>query len=297
MFFPNKKQKWLTIWLFLLPSLIGLVVFCLVAMVASAEYSFLDYDVLLPLSEAKFIGFDNYKRLFQEGELASTLLHNLQYLVLYIPLIMLTSLSMGLILNRSFKGRGIIRIIFYTPVLTSWVAAAVVWKWILSGKFGFINQALAVIGIQAPAWLSDPTWAMVGIVIVAVWKDTGYYALFFLAALKGIDTTYYEAANIDGAKWHQKLFGITLPLISPTIFLLFVYNIIAGFQVFDSVQIMTGGGPVGSTTVMMERVYKYGFRSYQMGYAAAWSWVLFGIIFVATIIQFILQKRWVNYDT
>jgi multiple sugar transport system permease protein len=266
-------------------------------MVASAGYSFLDYDILKPLTETKFIGLDNYKRLFQEGELLTTLWHNIQYLIMYIPLIMVTSFVMGLILNKSFKGYGIVRIIFYTPVITSWVAAAVVWKWILSGKFGFINQALAVIGIQAPTWLSDPSWAMVGIVLVAVWKDTGYYALFFLAALKGIDSTYYEAANIDGAKWYQRLFNITLPLISPTIFLLFVYNIIAGFQVFDSVQIMTGGGPVGSTSVMMERIYKYGFRSYQMGYAAAWSWVLFGLIFLATIVQFILQKRWVNYDT
>lgn len=277
--------------------MIGLIVFCIVPMVASAIYSFLDYDVLLPLSDVKLIGLDNYKRLFREGELITTLWHNLQYLIMYIPLIMLTSLSMGMLLSKKFKCHGIIRIIFYTPVITSWVAAAVVWKWILSGKFGFINQALAVIGIQAPAWLSDPSWAMVGIVMVAVWKDTGYYALFFLAAIKGIDPTYYEAANIDGAKWHQRLFRITLPLISPTIFLLFVYNVIAGFQVFDSVQIMTTGGPAGSTTVMMERVYKYGFKMYQMGYAASWSWILFAIILLATIIQFTLQRKWVNYDS
>ncbi|MGB4658705.1 MAG: sugar ABC transporter permease, partial [Mobilitalea sp.] len=221
----------------------------------------------------------------------------IQYLLMYIPVIMLTSLGMGLLLSKSFKGHSIIRIIFYTPVITSWVAASVVWKWILSGKFGFINQAFAVVGIQAPAWLSDPSWAMVGIVIVAIWKDTGYYALFFLAAIKGIDFTYYEAANIDGARWYQKLFRITLPMISPTIFLLFVYNVIAGFQVFDSVQIMTTGGPAGATTVMMERVYKYGFKMYQMGYAAAWSWVLFIIILIVTIIQFTLQRKWVNYDS
>jgi len=296
-YFPNKKQKLISICIFLLPSMLGLLVFCLVPMVASAIYSFLEYDVLLPLSQVKFVGLDNYRRLFGEGELVTTLWHNIKYLIMYIPVIMFSSLAMGVLLNQDFKGRRLVQIIFYTPVITSWVAAAVVWRWILSGKFGFINQAFAVIGINAPAWLSDPAWAMVGIVMVAVWKDTGYYALFFLAALKGINSTYYEAANIDGAKWHHKLFKITLPLISPTIFLLFVYNIIAGFQVFDSVQIMTGGGPAGSTTVMMERVYKYGFKMYQMGYAAAWSWVLFAIILVATIIQFILQKRWVNYDS
>ncbi|MDK2807502.1 MAG: multiple sugar transport system permease protein [Clostridiales bacterium] len=296
MYFPNKRQKRIAVAGFLLPSMVGLLVFCLLPMIASAVYSLLSYDVLRPLSEATLVGLGNYKTLFSEGELFTTLWHNLQYLLMYIPVIMVTSLTMGILLNQDFRGRRLVQIIFYTPVITSWVAAAVVWRWILSGKFGFINQWLAVVGIDAPAWLSDPAWAMVGIVIVAVWKDTGYYALFFLAALKGIDPTYYEAAQMDGAKWYQKLFRITLPLISPTIFLLFVYNVIAGFQVFDSVQIMTGGGPAGATTVMMERVYKYGFKMYQMGYAAAWSWVLFAIIFVATILQFILQKRWVNYD-
>ena len=296
MYFPSKRQKVIAICAFLLPSMIGLIVFCLIPMIASFVYSFLDYDVLLPLSQVKFIGLDNYKRLFQEGELYRTLWHNVQYLIMYIPVIMITSLAEAILLNKSFKGHRIVQIIFYTPVITSWVAAAVVWGWILSGKYGFINQALAVIGIQAPAWLSNSSWAMVGIVMVAIWKDTGYYALFFLAALKGINPTYYEAASIDGAKGYQKLFKITLPLISPTIFLLFVYNVIAGFQVFDSIQIMTGGGPAGSTTVMMERVYKYGFKMYQMGYASSWSWVLFVIILVATVIQFILQKRWVNYD-
>jgi multiple sugar transport system permease protein len=256
----------------------------------------MEYDVLLPLSDAKLIGIDNYQKIFSEGEIWGVLWHNVQYLLLYVPTIMVTSLIMGILLNKKFTGRTVIRIIFYTPVITSWVAASVVWKWILSGKYGFINQGLEVFGITGPSWISNPSWAMVGIVIVAVWKDTGYYALFFLASLKSIDATYYEAADIDGAKWYQKLFKITLPMISPTIFLILVYNVIAGFQVFDSVQIMTGGGPAGATTVMMERVYRYGFRMYQMGYAATWSWILFIIILIFTIIQFRFQRKWVNYD-
>lgn len=265
-------------------------------MIASFLYSLLDYDVLLPLSEIKFVKFDNYKTLFAEGEIWKALWHNAQYLIMYVPVIMVTSIVMAILLNKDFKGRTIYRIIFYTPVITSWVAASVVWRWILSGKFGFINQGLAVFGITGPSWLSNPSWAMAGIVIVAIWKDTGYYALFFLAALKSLDHTYYEAADIDGAKWHQKLFKITLPLISPTIFLILVYNVIAGFQVFDSVQIMTQGGPAAATTVMMERIYRYGFDMYRLGYAATWSWILFAIILVFTLIQFRLQRKWVNYD-
>lgn len=296
MYIPNKRIKRLIILVFLLPSLVGLFVFCLLPMIASIFYSMLEYDVLLPLSEVKFVGIENYSKLFSEGEIWKALWHNLQYLLMYVPAIMVTSMIIAVLLNKDFKGRNLYRIIFYTPVITSWVAAAVVWRWILSGKFGYINQALAIFGITGPSWISNPDWAMAAIVIVAIWKDSGYYALFFLAALKSLDRTYYEAAEIDGAKWFQRLFKITLPLISPTIFLILTYNIIAGFQVFDSVQIMTEGGPAGSTQVMVERIYNYGFRMYKMGYAATWSWVLFAIILVATVIQFKLQRKWVNYD-
>lgn len=296
MYIPNKRAKAIIIIMFLLPSLIGLIVFCLLPMIASFLYSFMDYDILKPLSEAKFVGLDNYKTLFTEGEIWKVLWHNLQYLLMYVPAIMVTSMIIAILLNNNFKGRNVYRIIFYTPVITSWVAAAVVWKWILSGKFGYFNQGLALLGITGPGWLNNPHWAMAGIVIVAIWKDTGYYALFFLAALKSLDKTYYEAAEIDGAKWYQKLLKITLPLISPTIFLILTYNIIAGFQVFDSVQIMTEGGPAASTTVMVERIYNYGFHAYRMSYASTWSWVLFAIILVTTLIQFKFQRKWVNYD-
>lgn len=296
MHFANKYEKRKIIVLFLLPSMIGLIVFCYAPMIASFVYSFLDYDVLTPISEAPFIGLDNYIKLVTSGELWTVLGHTFLYLILYIPAIMLLSIGEAILINRSFKGNKLLRIIFYTPVITSWVAAAVVWRWVLSGKFSFVNQWLASIGIDAPAWLSNPKWAMFAIVIAALWKDTGFYALIVLAGLKGIDPNYYEAASIDGAKWYQKLFKITLPLLSPTIFLLLVYNIIGGLQVFDSVQIMTGGGPSGATTVMMERIYNYAFSMYKMGYATAWSWILFLIILIFTLVQFKMQKKWVNYD-
>ena len=208
----------------------------------------------------------------------------------------MTSVSQALILNQNFRGRGIFRAIFYTPVITSWVAAAVVWTWVLSGKYGLLNQMLQAIGIQGPAWLNSPSWAMPGVVLAAVWKDTGYYALMVLAALKSIDPGYYEAASIDGAGPFRRFLSITLPLLTPTLFLLIVINVIYGFQVFDSVLIMTGGGPGGATTVFLERIYKYAFKQYKMGMASAYSWILFAIIFVLTMIQMAMQKKWVNYD-
>jgi len=159
-----------------------------------------------------------------------------------------------------------------------------------------LNQILSTIGIEGPAWLSSQSWAMPGIVMTAVWKDAGYYALMVLAALKSIDTSYYEAAAIDGAGPVRRFFGITLPLLSPTLFLLVVINVIYGLQVFEAVLIMTDGGPGGATTVFLERIYKYAFNQYKMGMASAYSWILFLFILAFTVLQFKLQKKWVNYD-
>ena len=263
-------------------------------MISSLVYSFMDYDLLA--GNMKFIGFRNFERILTGTEFPKVLGHTLTYLGLYLPLILLTSVVEALILNHDFKGRGFFRAVFYTPVITSWVAAAVVWTWVLSGKYGLLNQLLETIGITGPAWLNSPDWAMPGVVLAAVWKDTGYYALMVLAALKSIDPAYYEAASIDGAGTFRKFRSITLPLLSPTLFLLIVINVIYGLQVFDSVLIMTNGGPGGATSVFLERIYKYAFKQYKMGMASAYSWILFIMIFVLTMVQFALQKKWVNYD-
>ncbi len=294
MYLPKSSGRRTATAVFLLPSLIGLVVFCLIPMISSLVYSFMDYDLLA--GDMTFIGFRNFDRILTGTEFPKVLGHTLTYLALYLPLILLTSVLEALILNHDFRGRGLFRAIFYTPVITSWVAAAVVWTWVLSGKYGLLNQLLDTFGITGPAWLNSPDWAMPGVVLAAVWKDTGYYALMVLAALKSIDPTYYEAASIDGAGSFRKFRSITLPLLSPTLFLLIVINVIYGLQVFDSVLIMTNGGPGGATTVFLERIYKYAFKQYKMGMASAYSWILFIMIFVLTMVQFALQKKWVNYD-
>ena len=241
-------------------------------------------------------GLKNFVRVLTGREFRGVLAHTFTYLGLYLPLIMAASVGEALILNKSFRGHGLFRTVCYTPVITSWVAAAVVWQWVLSGKYGLLNQMLAAVGIQGPAWLSSATWAMPGIVLASVWKDTGYYALMVLAALKSIDPGYYEAADLDGASGARKFFSITLPLISPTLFLLIVINIIYGLQVFDSVLIMTDGGPGGATTVFLERIYKYAFVQYKMGMASTYACILFVVLLLFTAVQFWMQKRWVNYD-
>ncbi|MBQ7850878.1 MAG: sugar ABC transporter permease [Clostridia bacterium] len=296
MYIPRTAGRRRTIALFLAPSLIGVVLFCLLPIAASLVFSVMDYDLLMPMSSMKFVGLKNFTRILSGREFPKVMMHTFTYLVLYLPAILVMSVGQALILNRTFVGQKLFRTVCYTPVITSWVAAAVVWQWVLSGKYGLLNQMLAAIGITGPAWLSSAKWAMPGVVIAAVWKDTGYYALMVLAALKSIDGTYYEAADIDGAGPVKKLTAITLPLISPTLFLLIVINIIYGLQVFDSVLIMTDGGPGGATTVFLERIYKYAFNQYKMGLASAYSWVLFALILVFTAVQFWLQRKWVNYD-
>ncbi len=294
MYLPKTSDRKIATTVFLLPSIIGLIVFCLIPIVMSLVYSFMDYDLLANSKE--WIGLKNFTRILSGNEFPKVLSHTMTYLGIYLPLILITSVVQAIVLNQSFRGRGVYRAIFYTPVITSWVAAAVVWTWVLSGKYGMLNQMLSSIGITGPAWLSSRQWAMPGIVLAAVWKDTGYYALMVLAALKSIDPSYYEAAAIDGAGGMRKFFGITLPLLSPTLFLLVVINVIYGLQVFESVLIMTDGGPGGATTVFLERIYKYAFRQYKMGMASAYSWILFVLILIFTVVQFRLQKKWVNYD-
>ena len=296
MYIPNKAGRRRITAVFLMPSLIGVAGFYLLPILISLLFSVMDYDLLRPLNSMSFVGLENFRRILTGREFPKVLQHTFTYLGLYLPLILLTSVGEGLILNKTFRGHGFFRTVCYTPVITSWVAAAVVWQWVLSGKYGLLNQMLATVGIQGPAWLSSAKWAMPGIVMASVWKDTGYYALMVLAALKSIDPIYYEAASIDGAGGLRKLRSITLPLISPTLFLLIVINIIYGLQVFDSVLIMTNGGPGGATTVFLERIYKYAFVQYKMGMAGAYSWILFALILAFTAVQFWLQKRWVNYD-
>lgn len=215
MYIPRTAKRRRTTVLFLLPSLIGITVFCLLPIGASIFFSVMDYDLLRPWSDMEFVGFQNFKRILTGREFPQVVAHTFSYLGMYLPLILFTSVTQALILNKKFRGHRFFRTVCYTPVITSWVAAAVVWTWVLSGKYGLLNQLLANLGITGPAWLSSTKWAMPGIVIAAVWKDTGYYALMVLAALKSIDPTYYEAASMDGASGLKKLTAITLPLISP----------------------------------------------------------------------------------
>ena len=287
---------------FLTARLIGFAIFYFAPMVISVVISLTDWNgldrLLAPgFMEEHFIGLDNYKAILTGAEFWKVLKNTLVYIVLYIPLMLTTSTAIAALLSRQRRGVGAFRVLYYIPVLTSWVAASLIWKSLLSPQYGAMNGILAFFGMEGPGWLTDEKWAMPAIVLVSVWKDMGFFGLILLSGMIGIDRTYYEAAEIDGAGSWTRFLKITLPLLTPALFYVLIVSLINSFQLFPQIMIMTDGGPNGATQVMMERIYKYGFRYYRMGYASAFSWILFIVIMICTAVQMRGQKRWVNYDT
>lgn len=286
---------------FLLPSLIGMLIFSMLPLIISALISLTDWNGLAKLTgpgffREHFIGLENYKKILTSAEFWRTLGNTAEYIILYIPLMLAASLLVATLLSQARRGIGFFRVMYYIPVLTSWVAASLIWKSVLSPQYGALNGILSIFGIQGPGWLTDEKWAMPAIVLVSVWKDMGFFGLILLSGVIGINRTYYEAAELDGANGWVKFTRVTLPLLTPSIFYVLIVGMINAFQLFPQIMIMTGGGPNGATQVMVERIYNYGFRYYRMGYASAFSWILFAIIMVFTAIQMKGQERWVHYD-
>lgn len=297
----KEKQKIIQAIPFMFPSFIGMIIFSFLPIVMATALSMTDWSGLEKFTihtiPDHFVGFQNYVQLLTRKEFWSTLLHVLYYIVLYIPLGFVLSMVIALILNTEKKFTGVMRVLFYIPVLTSWVAASLIWKWVLSSQYGVLNSIIGIFGIKGPDWLTNKYFAMPGIVLASVWKDMGYYGLYIFGGLRAIDPTYYEAAKVDGASKTWTLFSVTMPLLSPTLFYCLIMSLINAFQLFPQVQIMTEGGPNGATQVMVERIYTYAFSYFKMGYAAAYSWLLFVIILILTLIQLKLQKVWVHYES
>ena len=244
-----------------------------------------------------YVGIENYKEILTSKEFYQVIGNTLEFVILYIPLMLIASMIVALILNSHVTGVGIFRVLYYIPVITSWVAGALIWKWVLSPEYGAINNILALFGIEGPSWLQSSKWAMPAIVLASVWKDMGYFGLMLMSGLQGINQEYYDAAAIDGAGKIKQFTRMTLPLLTPTLFFVLIISLINSFQLFTQIMIMTpDGGPLGSTMVMVERIYKCGFRYYEMGTAAAYSWILFAILLLLTMVQMKLQNKWVNYD-
>ena len=275
--------------IFLGPALLGATIFLLGPILASLVLAFAHWDLLTPI---RFAGLSNFARLLQDPEFWAALRHTLTFIVGYVPLVMLLGFLVAVGLNGRVPGRGLLRVLYFLPVVTSWVAVGLVWKWLLNPQFGLVNNALGAVGIAGPAWLFDPRWAMPAVILTSLWKDIGFVMTILLAGLQNIPQEYQEAAAIDGAGPLQLRRFIILPLLAPAIFFALTISLINSFQVFDQVYVMTGGGPAGATTVLIERIVKGAFSYGQMGYAAAMSWALFVLVFGTSFIISRLRGRW-----
>jgi multiple sugar transport system permease protein len=284
----------LSAYIFLAPSYLPLIGFLVIPMFAAVLLSFTQWDLLTP---PQWIGFENFTELFKDRSFYRSLGNTLYFIMGYLPIVYALGLAAALALNTKFKGSGWIRAAYFLPVITSWVIVALLWKWILNPQGGLVNSALAVIGITGPGWWTSTTWAMTSLILASAWKDLGYVMLILLAGLQAIPPEYREAAAIDGASNWKILIKIILPLLTPSTFFVIVISLINNFQVFDQFWIMTGGGPEGSTTVILQNIVSNSFNYGRMGYASAMSMVLFAIILAITLVQFRLQKRWVHYDS
>ncbi|WP_194410863.1 carbohydrate ABC transporter permease [Microbacterium cremeum] len=283
----------LTVAVFLLPSLVPLLAFVIGPMISAAWTSLHSWNLIGPM---EWVGLGNYAHLLGDSATHQAFLHTLYYIVGYLPLVYVGGLALALALNAKLRGRGLLRGVYFLPVITSWVVVALVWRWLLNPSTGVVNAVLAWFGIDGPGWWADPAWSMPSIILASAWKDLGFVMVILLAGLQAINPDLYEAAEIDGAGWWRRLFGITLPMLSPSTFFVIVLSLINGFQVFDQVYVMTGGGPNNSSQVVVQQVYDLTFRYGQAGMASALSWLLFFVILVVTLIQFYGQRRWVNYD-
>lgn len=282
-------------YLFLLPNTIGFLIFTVLAVVASAAISLTEWDLLSP---AKFIGLANYQHILTNDPLFRKVLANTLYFTFAsVPLAVLIALGLALALNQGIRGIALFRVAYFMPVITSMVVVAMIWRWFYNPDFGVLNYFLRIIGVRNPPnWLASQQWAMPAVIIMAVWKQLGYNMVIFLAGLQAIPANLYEAASIDGAGRWQRFWYVTIPLLTPTTFFIIIVSVIGSLQVFDAVLVLTEGGPANATRTIVFHIWQQAFGFLQMGYAAAVAWVLFFMIFIVTLLQWRLQKRWVHYE-
>lgn len=279
---------------FLAPSMIGLLAFTTFPIIASLLLGFFNWPVI---GDHKFTGAKNYQTLWHSKEFRTAIINTLVFVVAYVPINIVISLSLATwISSPRIRLRGLYRTVFFIPAVTPVVANAAIFSLILAPN-GLIDSLCQTwFGVQAPNFLGDKNWAMPAVVMLSIWQGFGYNMLVFSAALDAVPSSLVEAAAIDGASPAARYFRVVLPLMTPAIFFAVVLTLISSFQVFTQAYVLTGGGPGNATTTMVVYLYEQGFQFYKLGLASSIAWVLFVIILIITIVQFIGQKRWVNYD-
>ena len=292
---PSERRNLRNGLLFISPWIIGFAVFMLYPLVSSLYFSFCDYPMTLP---PLWVGTENYTDLANDKVFWVSLGNTAYYAVIALPLGMLLAIGLALLLNTRVRGMAFYRTIFFLPSIVPAVAMAILWLWMLNGRYGVLNYSLSCLGIpqkSLPAWLDDKNWAMPALIMMGLW-GVGNSMVIYLAGLQDIPVHLYESAEIDGANWWQRTVHITLPMLSPTIYFNLVMGIIGTFQIFAAPYIMTSGGPERATHFYTFYLYNVAFEDLRMGYACAMAWVLFVIILGLTLLATKLSQRHVHYE-
>lgn len=288
----RRRKNGLWVLVFLLPSAVPLVAFTLTPMISSIWISLHKWNLISPM---EWVGLQNYTKLLTDPATRRVFGHTILYILGYLPLVYVGGLGLAVLLNRALKGRSFFRAAYFLPVVTSWVVVALVWQWLLNPSNGLVNTVLGFFHLPQPGWWTDPAWALPSVILASAWKDLGFVMVILLAGLQAIPADVQEAAWVDGANAWQRFRHITLPLLSPSTFFVLIISLINGFQVFDQVYVMTGGGPAGASQVVVGQIYDLTFRYGRAGEASALSWLLFAVILLITALQLRGQRRWVNY--
>ena len=282
---PGRSRKdgwWAAV--FLAPNLIFFLAFTIIPVIWALVMSFMNWKII---GSPSWAGFSNYIEIFTIDEVFWKVLKNtFVYMVFSVPIGVVLSFLTALLLNQNIAFKRWYRGFFFMPVISSTVLVSVVWKWLLVPDFGMVNYLLSLFGVRGPNWLTDTRYAMPAIIAVNVWKGLGFNMMLFLAGLQGIPDTYYEAFRMDSENAIKRTIHVTLPLMAPTTFFVVTMAIINSFQVFDTVMMMTNGGPGRETSVLVHYIYQNGFKYFRMGYASALAYILFFIILIVTMIQF-----------
>jgi multiple sugar transport system permease protein len=289
------QQRREALWalLFLTPFFVGLLFFIGGPVVAAFIVSLANWDLMGP---PQWIGLQNYVSLAQDPIFWQALGNTVYYTGVSVPVGLGVALGLAVLMNRKLRGMYAFRVIFFAPVTVSIVAVSLLWAWLYSPAYGFINYVLSSLHLPTSQWLVDPRMAMPSIIIVGLWRGLGFNIIVFIAGLQSIPHDLYEAAAIDGANEWRQFRHVTLPMLSPTMFFAIVMALISSFQVFEQTYIMTQGGPGNDTLTLIYYIFLTGFTYLRMGYASALSFVVLALVLAITVVQVRWQYRWVHYD-
>lgn len=291
---PSRREA---LWgfLFILPTYLGFAIFILGPVVAVAGMSFTKFDVL---GGSVFTGLANYSRMLSDDRLRTVYANTFLFTIFAVFFNVSIGLALAVLLNRRLPQlvRNFFRSIYFFPLLVAHTYVAVIWQFLYQRDTGVINYYLSLLGLGPVAWLASPNWVLPSVIIMDVWKNTGFAMIIFLAGLQNIPRDYYEAARIDGAGALQLFLRITLPLLTPTIFFVLIIFMIGAIQVFDTIIVLTGGGPGDASRSVVIYIYEQAFQNFDLGYASTIAMTLFVVILTLTLFQFWFSRRWVHYE-